>query len=75
MTLFAVAVAWESQCDSRFIEEEVKAQRPETDDPVGRGKVESGAQVPATHLGQTAGQAVLEVKAIVCWGQHLDCTA
>lgn len=42
-----------------------------TDDPVGWGKVAGGAPVPATHLGWTAGLAVLEVKAIACWGQHL----
>lgn len=33
--------------------------------------MEGGAWVPATHMGQAAGQAVLEAKAIVCWGQYL----
>lgn len=33
--------------------------------------MEGGAQVLATYLGWIAGLAVLEVKAIVCWGQHL----
>ena len=61
MTLLILAVARESQGDSHFIEEEVG----------GWGKVEGGARVLSTHLGQAAGQAVLEAKAVVCWGPYL----
>lgn len=70
MTLFTLAVAWESQRDSHFIEEEIRAQRPKTNDTGGWGKV-GQAQVLSTHLGQTARQAVPKEEAIVCWEQHL----
>lgn len=52
------------------IEEEIRAQRPKTNETGGWGKV-GQAQVPATHLGQKARQAVPGEEAIVCWKQHL----
>lgn len=66
VTLFTLAVAWESQCDSSFIEEEIRTQKPEINGTGSWGRVEGGTQVPSTHLGQTTGQAVSQVETTVC---------